>query len=77
MFWFVLRSIIYNFIIAFLFDHPVAQAVLLVLLSLAMFIYMQVYKPFKRKINLIEVSIYEVCVFTTNFLVFILAAADS
>mmetsp|Transcript_39275 Transcript_39275/g.34962 ORF Transcript_39275/g.34962 Transcript_39275/m.34962 type:complete len:160 (-) Transcript_39275:689-1168(-) len=76
MFFFILRAFLYNFFVSYLFEYPVAQAVLMFLLSLAMLVYMLVTNPFKSRLNMLEILIYEICIILTNLLVLIMAAQD-
>ena len=48
IFFFVLRTVTFNFIIGYLFEYPLAQAALITFLSTIMLLYLGVKKPFEE-----------------------------
>lgn len=76
IFLFVLRICVFNIIIGYLFEYPLAQAILITLLSLTMLIYLSISRPFEETRDLVQLMIIEGLLFIVNFNVLILAILD-
>lgn len=76
MFFFISRAAGYNFIVAYLFEHPIVQASLMVAMSAVIFVYLIAKKPFTSWIGLLEICLYEICVVVCNSLVLAMAIWD-
>ena len=71
-----LRIIFYYLIVALLYDYPLAQSVLLTVVSLIMLSYFIKQKPFKDNFNLFVTLIFELLILVVNFCLFSLALLD-
>jgi len=77
MFFFMIRSAVYNIIVSFLFEYPMVQAVTMTILSILMICYVLIKRPFTQFIGLVEVMLYETCILIVNLLVLVMASYDS
>lgn len=50
---FISRIIVFNLIIAYFFEYPLAQAIMITTISILMLMYILIVKPFRREINYI------------------------
>ena len=73
---FTLRTILYNIIIATLYNHPLIQAILIMVLSLLMLGFMILKRPFKLFVNLLQHVIGELILFSVNMSIIVLAGLD-
>jgi len=73
---FCLRSIAESLIVGLLFEYPMAQAILLLLLNLLLLIYLLIQKPFESKIDLIQQLILLLSIFVCNPCLTIMAGTD-
>jgi len=73
---FLLRIYIFNVIIAYMFDYPMAQAILICLLSITMFIFLITQKPFVSKLVFLQHTTDEILMLTVNFSLIGLAVLD-
>lgn len=74
---FMCRTYLFNLIIAHLFDHPLLQAILIVILSILMIIYLIWKRPFKSKLVLCQSITDEITLLLVNICVMILASLDA
>ena len=63
-------------IVTILYDHQIAQVILLNLISIIMLVYISIQRPMKETFNLIENLTYEVLIFTVNIIVTLFAFID-
>jgi len=75
--FFIIRSIVSGIIYATLFDYPIAQIILLLLLSVAMLIGLVVKKPFQDRLQFGFQIFLEVVIFIVYIIDFILAIMDA
>jgi len=73
---FIIRTYLFSLIIGYLFDHPLAQAILIIILNLAMLFYLILNTPLKLKIKLAQFIVQEIMMFSVNLCVLILASLD-
>ena len=66
LFYFVVRIMTVNLIIATLFHHPVIQIVLMIILNLSLIIYLLIKRPFISNIDLAQNLSYELILLTVN-----------
>ena len=76
MFFILLRVYLFNIIIGYLFQHPLAQAFLITFLSLFMLIYLSISKPYLSKLELFKMITYESFLLAINISILILAILD-
>ena len=74
---YVLRVSLFNIIVSYLYKNPLPQAILILLLNLAMVVYLVIKKPMKKLINLIQQLTIESILLVFNICVLILAFADN
>ena len=77
MFIYLLRIYLFNLIIAYLFNHPLVQTCLLVVLSIFMLSYIISLRPFKSKLVFTQNITDEISLFTINICLLTLAILDS
>jgi len=73
----VLHSIVFCLILATMFEHPLAQVILINILSLAVITYLLWFRPFDEKLELIQTIICEGILFAVNICLLILISLDS
>ncbi|RZJ99688.1 MAG: hypothetical protein EOO43_26060, partial [Flavobacterium sp.] len=54
MFFILLRVYLFNMVIGYLFEHPLAQSILIVLMSFVMLVYLSVQRPYRNSFELIK-----------------------
>jgi len=54
LFYFTIRDLLFSLILTTLFDHPISQTVLMLLMTLAMVVYLFISKPFEEPIDFIQ-----------------------
>jgi len=74
---FLLRIYIFNVIIAYLFDYPLVQAILIFLLSLTMLAFLITQRPFVSKLVLLQHTTDEIIMLTVNSALVALAILDA
>jgi len=73
---FIIRTYLFSLIIGYLFDHPLAQAILIILLNIGMLMYLIIKTPLKLKVKLAQFIFQEIMVFIVNLCILILACLD-
>ena len=76
MFIYLVRLSLFYGVIAYLFDHPLLQTILLIILSCSMLYYIVKMKPFESGLVYWQFLIDEIGIFVTNVSIFILALLD-
>jgi len=76
MFLILIRVYFFNIIIGYLFEYPLAQAILLVIMSTLMLGYFSIARPYKNSLELIKIMTYETIIAVVNICVLILAIMD-
>ena len=71
------RDMIFSLLLTTLFEHPLAQILILFALNIAMFVYLILRKPFKDVFNLIQQLFYETLFFLALVILFISFALDN
>ena len=66
LFIFTIRTVVFNIIIAMLFEYPTAQVILIFLMSLSMLGYLAVKRPLKHKIDLTQYLVGEIILLIVN-----------
>jgi len=74
--FFLLRTSLFNFIIANLYNSPLVQAISIFALSLLMLIYIVAFLPFKSYVGLVQVILNELLIAWANGCVLTLAILD-
>jgi len=77
MFVFMIRVSLFNGIIGYLYPHPLAQAILVILINTGILVYLVIKRPMRKIINLIQQILLEGIIFVFNIGVFILAILDA
>ena len=70
---YIVRILLFHVIIGYLFDHPRAQASLILVVNGAMLFYLIKFKPLKEKRKQIQCVLFESVLFLNYFFVFILS----
>ena len=73
---YLLRVALFNIIIGYLYNAPLAQALLIFFLSVAMTIYLYVKQPIKKRLSHIQQLTIEVMLLVYNFCLLLLAIFD-
>ena len=73
---YILRVSLFNMVIAYMYKSPLTQAILILLLNLAMVIYLIKKKPMKKLINFFQQLTLEAILLVFNLCVLILAGTD-
>ncbi len=73
----VLHNIIFCLILATMFEHLLAQVILINILSVVIIIYLIWFRPFDEKLELIQTIICETILFAVNLCLLILISLDS
>ena len=76
MMLFLTRTIIFNLVIANLFDYPLLQTVLILILGILMLAYLVIKRPLKELLELIQLFLNEILLMVVNISVFIIAIMD-
>jgi len=71
------RDIIFSLLLTLLFDHPLAQMLILLAMNIAMIAYLLVLKPFKNIFNLAQQLFYEALFFVALVTLILLIALDN
>jgi len=74
---YILRVSLFNIIIAYLYKHPLIQAILITILNFAFVVYLIVKKPMRKLINLLQQLTIEIVLLVFNVCVLILSIADN
>lgn len=74
---YIVRVCGFYFVIAYLFEHPVLQSVLITIIGLAMLLYVGLKTPMKSKLDHWQFVLQELVLLVVNICVVILAAMDS
>ena len=77
LFFFAMRDILFNLIIAALFSYPLVQTILISLLSVLMLTYLLIRRPLKRLIDEIQYVFCELALLSTNLCALSLAAMET
>jgi len=72
-----IRDIIFSLIIVTLFEHPLAQTILILLLDIVMIVYLFVQRPFREFLDEIQQFFYEFVILGVNVSVLILSIFDT
>ena len=72
-----LRDILFSLILATLFDHPLVECILILLMNIAMLAYLFIKKPFKEMVAQAQQVILELITMVVNISVLILAVFDA
>ena len=73
---FLLRTIIFNLIIANLYNYPLVQSILINILTILMFGYLVIKRPLKDILELVQLFLNEIFLIIVNICVLILAIID-
>jgi len=76
MFFLLLRIYLFNMVIGYLFDYPLAQAILIFLMSFMMLTFLCFQRPYKKTYDLIKTITYESIIFVVNICILTLAVMD-
>ena len=76
MFFILLRIYLFNMVIGYLFNHPLAQAILIVLMSFMMLAFLSIQRPYRKTFELIKAITYESILFVVNICILVLAIMD-
>jgi len=76
LFFLTLKDIIYSLIITVLFDHPLTQTILILILNLVMCLYLVIKRPFRNILDEIQQLAYEVMILIVSICVLIMAVLD-
>jgi len=76
LFYFVLRVMLVNLLIAVLTEYPMIQTILMVAVSLILVAYLVLKRPFRSKIDLAQNLSYEVVLLTVNIVLLSFAFLD-
>ena len=77
LFYTVVRLYVFFLIIGYMFDHPVAQMVLILIINLVMLAYFSLIRPHQRKIQLAECLVGEVALLIVNICTLALSILDT
>ena len=77
LFFAVLHNILFCFILAMLYEHPLAQVILINILSFVMLCYLLWFRPFDEKREFIQTIVLETILFAVNICLLILMILDS
>lgn len=72
----VLRAIVFNLIISFLYNYPLFQAIIIVMLNIILVVYLGFKRPFKHIVNFLQQMIAEVILLVVNTSMLTLAFMD-
>ena len=75
--FYILRTSLFNVIIAYIHKNPLHQAILILLLNFSMVAYLVFKKPMKKRVNLLQHLTLEVILLVFNTCLLILAMADN
>ena len=67
---------VFHLIIAYLYEHPIVQACLIVFIGLVLIVYLAICRPFRRIVNLFQLITYELIILIINLCVLALAIMD-
>ena len=70
------RDLIFNLLLTTLFNHPLPQIIIFLVMNIAMIAYIAVRNPFKQLINLIQQIFYEILLFIALVVLIILITLD-
>ena len=70
---FMIRNLLFNLSLAPFFEHPLIQAILILIMSLLIFLYLLIQRPFKPIINLLQHITCEIVFLVVNICILILA----
>ena len=73
---FTLRVILFALIIAYLFEHPLTQALLMTFGGIFMILYMILFRPFVERLELLEYILSEIVIFCVNICLLVFAVLD-
>ena len=73
---FVIRSCLFNLILALLSEYPLVQAILILILTLCILSYLLILRPFTSLVNLLQQIICELMFLIVNTCVFIITQLD-
>lgn len=76
LFYFTIRDLLFSLILTTLFDHPIVQTVMILLLTLGMFVYLFVRKPFEEISDFLQQLLNELVTITVAISVFVQAIMD-
>ena len=73
----VVRLYVFSLVIGYMFDHPVAQMILILIINTIMLIYLRLVRPHQRKIQLAECQIGELALLIVNICTLVLCIIDA
>ena len=76
LFFTILRTILFNFTIAILYQQPLAQAIIILVLTTVMVLYLIAKRPFKMLVNFLQQTIAEIILLIVNVCVLSLSIMD-
>jgi len=72
-----IRDILFSLILSTLFNHPLVECILILLMNIAMLVYLLIRRPFREKIGQIQQVVLELITMVVNVSVLILAVFDA
>ena len=76
LFYFTIRDLLFSLILTTLFEHPIVQTVIILLLTLGMFVYLFIRKPFEETSDFLQQLVNELVTITVAICVFAQAIMD-
>jgi len=76
LFIFIIRLLLFNSFIGYVYDYPLFQAIIFTLMNILMLLYLVIKKPMKKIVNLLQQIILELVLVPFNLCVLILAIMD-
>lgn len=76
LFFFILRDLLFNFMLTMLFDHPIVQTSLFLFLNLLIIALLFFKRPFQSVFQAIQQYVYEAILLGVNLSVLVLASLD-
>ncbi len=76
LFVLTIRDILFSIILATLFEHPLTECILILLMNIAMLLYLIIKRPFKDIVGQIQQLVMELITFVVNVSILILAILD-
>ena len=74
--FFIIRSVITALCLSTLFKHPLAQAIILISISISLLIYLLMFRPFKNLADNLQQITFELLILTANICLLIIAILD-
>jgi len=75
--FFIIRDLVFSFILPLLFEHALAETIMITLINLTMIIYLLAQRPFKNKLDFLQQVMGELLLLSVNISVTIMAFWDA